>query len=108
MPKQLHCHLGDCFNSIRNSFMHNFETTVCAQYAATPYCTSTYRLKGQPVTTKITQLYNGNSSRHKKSGSLEAVQGQQVCGHVSYILFPYRRSNVGTEQVTSICRNICH
>jgi len=108
MPKQLHCHHGDCFNDIQNGFMHNLETTVSAKYAATQYCSSIYRLKGQPATTNITQLHNGNFSRHKKSGSLEAVQGQQVCGHASYILFPYRRSNFGTKQVTSIWHTSRH
>jgi hypothetical protein len=102
MHKQLYCHHVDCFNNIQSGFMHNLETTLCAQAATTPYCTSIYKQKGQPVTINRTQQYNRNFSRHKKSGSLDAVQGQQVCGHASYILFPYRRSNVRTKQITSI------
>ena len=43
MPKQLHCHHVDCFNNMQSVFMHNLESTLNAQSAATPYCTSTYR-----------------------------------------------------------------
>jgi len=54
MSKQLHCYHGDCFNNIQSGFMHNLGATVRAQPAATPYCTSTYRQKGQLVTINIT------------------------------------------------------
>jgi len=58
MPKQLHCrHVDYCYN-IQSGFMHNLETTVHAQSAATSYCTSTYIRKGyHQHNTRIQQVF---------------------------------------------------
>jgi hypothetical protein len=70
MPKQLHCHHVDCFNSIQSGFMHILETTIRVQSPATPYCKITYRRKGQPVTINIPQQYNLNFSRPRNYRSI--------------------------------------